>query len=108
MKLGFIFSIALLLSGCIFGTSQEIQRAETLLAQFQCRNVESNQIAHSAITTYHEQSLAASRKKAEEYIQAYKDGNHDFHLPLSNMVEEQYHKYLSACQALGGIPSEQP
>ncbi len=104
MKLSFIFSIALLLSGCIFGTSQEIQRAEALLAQFQCQNVENHQIAHSAITTYHEQSLALSRKKAEQYIAAYKNGDYDLHLSLSNVVEEQYKKYHSVCQALGGIP----
>lgn len=104
MKLSFIFSLTLLLSGCIFGASHEVQRAEELLAQFQCRNVESNQIAHSAITTYHQQSLAASRTKAEEYIQAYKQGDYDLHLSLSNMVEQQYKKYHSACQALGGIP----
>jgi hypothetical protein len=107
MKLGFIFSSLLLFTGCMFGTSQEIQRAETLLAQFQCHNVESNQIAHSAITSYHEQSLATSRKKAEHYIQSYKDGEHQFNLPLTNMVEEQYTKYHSACQALGGIPAQE-
>jgi hypothetical protein len=104
MKLGFIFSSLLLLSGCMFGTSQEIQRAEAVLLQFQCRNVESNQIAHSPITSYHENSLTASRKKAEDYIQAYKDGSYDLNLPLSDIVKEQYSKYHSACQALGGIP----
>lgn len=104
MKFGLIFSSTLVLSGCIFGTSQDIQHAETLLAQFECRNIESGQIAHSSITAYHEQSLASSRKRAQEYIQAYKDGGHDFHLPLLEMVEEQYTKYYSACQALGGVP----
>jgi hypothetical protein len=45
-----------------------------------------------------------SHKKAEEYIHAYKAGKYDLHLPLSNMVQEQYDKYHSACQSLGGIP----
>ena len=108
MKLGLIFIGTFLLSGCIFGASQEIQRAEALLAQFQCRNVESNQIAHSAITTYHEQSLASSHKKAQQYLERYKSGDHDFHLPLSEMVAEQYSKYHNACQALGGIPVSNP
>ena len=104
MKIGFMISSVLLLSGCMFGASQEIQRAEDLLARFQCLNVETHHVAHSAMTTYHQQSLAASREKAEDYLKRYKEGDYDLHLPLSEMIEEQYQKYHAACQSLGGLP----
>ena len=108
MRLGFIISSLLLFSGCMFGASQEIQRAEALLAQFQCLNVESHHIAHSAMTSYHQQSLATSRETAEAYLNSYKAGDYDLHLPLSEMIEEQYQKYHAACQSLGGLPIDTP
>ena len=38
-----------LLSGCMFGTSNEIKKAEKLLSHFQCNNIESAHMAHSSI-----------------------------------------------------------
>lgn len=92
-----------MLGGCMFSLSPEIKRAEHVLAQFKCHNIESRQISHSPIMVYHEQSLAGSKEKARHYIEQYKNGEKLFHIPLDDMVKEQYEMYKSACQALGGI-----
>lgn len=103
MKLPAIFAAALLLSGCPLGTSQDIKKAEKLLSGFQCKKIESAQMAHSPITAYHEQSLHGARQKAEQYIQSYKDGDQLFSIPLTAVIEQQYSIYKEACQNLGGV-----
>lgn len=92
-----------LLSGCMFGTSSEIKKAEKLLSQFQCNNIESAHMTHSSITSFHEQKLASSKQKVVSYIDQYKDGDKLFSIPLTDVVDQQYIIYKSACQNLGGI-----
>ncbi len=104
MKIWSAVASLLFLSGCMFNSSQDLQHAERLFAQFHCQNVESTQVAHSSITSYHEQSLAVSRQKAQSYIDSYKQGEQRFDLPLSEMVDQQYQTYRAACQSLGGLP----
>lgn len=103
MKLLAIFALVTLLAGCSTSSSRDIKKAEKLLSNFQCSNIESSQMAHSPITSYYEQSLSSSRQKAESYVQSYKDGNKLFNIPLSSVVEQQYSLYKEACQNLGGI-----
>lgn len=98
-----IFALIILLAGCSTSSSRDIKKAEKLLENFQCGNIESSQMTHSPITSYHEQSLSSSRQKAESYIQSYKDGDKLFSTPLSSVIEQQYHLYKEACQNLGGI-----
>ena len=92
-----------LLSGCMFGTSSEIKKAEKLLTHFQCNNIESAHMAHSSITSFHEQKLASSKQKVVSYIDSYKDGEKLFTIPLSEVVDQQFIIYKAACQNLGGI-----
>ena len=108
MKTSFLLSIILFLTGCVIGTSSEIKIAEKLLNQFQCNNVETSQLTHSAITSYYEQSLAASKQKATTYIESYKSGDELFDLPLNEVVQQQYVVYTEACHSLGGIQKIQP
>lgn len=108
MKHSFLLSLFLLLTGCAIGTSGEIKSAEKLLSQFECKNIESAQLAHSPITSYHERALAVSREKASSYIDSYKAGNVLFKIPLDNVVQQQYDVYKSACEALGGIQTDEP
>ena len=54
MKNSFLLSASILLTGCVLGTSSEIKTAEKLLSQFQCNNIETAELAHSSINTYHE------------------------------------------------------
>lgn len=106
MKTSFFFSLIVLLTGCTIGTSNEIKSAEKLLSQFECKNIESAELAHSPITSYHERALAVSREKASSYIDRYKSGDVLFKIPLDSVVQQQYDVYKSACEALGGIQSE--
>ncbi|WP_173910218.1 hypothetical protein [Acinetobacter sp. Marseille-Q1618] len=106
MKNSFFFSLIILLTGCAIGTSSEIKSAEKLLSQFECKNIESTELAHSPITSYHERALAVSREKASSYIDQYKSGDVLFKIPLDSVVQQQYDVYKSACEALGGIQSE--
>ena len=63
-------------------------------------------MAHSPITSYHEQLLHSAKQKAENYIESYKNGETLFDIPLSAVVEQQYDIYKDACQNLGGISQE--
>lgn len=90
----------------MFGTSSEIKKAEKLLSQFQCNNIESAHMTHSSITSFHEQKLASSKQKVVSYIDQYKDGYKLFSIPLTDVVDQQYIIYKSACQNLGGIHPE--
>ncbi|RKG34628.1 hypothetical protein [Acinetobacter tianfuensis] len=99
-----ILSLTALLSGCIFGSSGEIRKAEKLLAQFKCANIESSQMSHSSITSFHEQKLSSSKQKALSYIESYKAGDALFDLPLDQVIEQQFNIYKASCQNLGGIP----
>lgn len=85
------------------GTTKDIKKAEQMFIQFQCGNIESTQIPHSAITSHYEQTLYSSKQKANEYIKSYKDGNKIFDISLEEVVKQQYVLYKEACQNLGGI-----
>ncbi len=103
MKTLILLAGMILLSGCSLTTSHELKHAERMLANFQCNRIETAQMAHTSITSYHEQALASSRQKAESYVQSYKDGEELFKVPLTEVIEEQYYIYQEACQHLGGI-----
>lgn len=107
MKAIVVLCSSFIISACSFNSSQDLKRAEKLLKNFQCHNIESNHMVHSAITNYHEKMLAESRHKAEDYVQHYQAGDILFNSPLSDVVEEQYSNYQNACQALGGIQPKQ-
>lgn len=98
-------ALALLLAGCMFGTSGEIRKAEKVFALFHCNNIETSQMGRSSITSFHEHTLASSKQKAQAYIENYKQGEQLFHLPLDQVIEQQYLIYKAACQNLGGIHS---
>lgn len=103
MKTPLWINICILLCSCTLGNSSEIQQAETLLQQFQCKNVETTQMPHSSINSFYQQSLAASREKVSVYIESYKAGDVLFEIPLDEVVQQQFQLYKSACEALGGI-----
>ncbi len=102
MKFSLLILSCILLSGCSLSTSREIKKAEKVLNQFECHNIESNQLNHSAITSFHEKTLASSKNKAESYVESYKAGDELFRLPLDQIVQQQYDVYKSACESLGG------
>ncbi|RZG64952.1 hypothetical protein EXE25_15385 [Acinetobacter bouvetii] len=106
MKSLAIFATAVVLAGCSISASRDIKKAEKLLNSFHCSNIESSQMAHSPITSYHEQLLHSAKQKAENYIESYKNGETLFDIPLSAVVEQQYDIYKDACQNLGGISQE--
>ena len=93
----------IILTGCSLGTSREIKKAEVVLNQFQCKNIETSQLHHNAVTSFHERSLSVSKDKATSYIESYKNGEALFHIPLDQVVQQQYEIYKSACEALGGV-----
>lgn len=103
MKFSFLIICSVILAGCTLGTSREIKKAEVILNQFECKNIEKSQLNHSAITSYHERSLSVSKEKASSYVQSYKEGEDIFLIPLDQIVQQQYDIYKSACEALGGI-----
>ena len=103
MKFSVLFLFSIILVGCSLGTSREVKKSEELLNQFECKNIESNQLNHSAITSFHERSLAISKEKASSYVESYKSGDELFKIPLDQVVQQQYDIYKSACEALGGI-----
>jgi len=109
MKTLILLAGMIVLTGCSLSTSREIKHAEKMLADFQCNKIETAQMTHSSITSYHEQALAASRQKAESYLQSYKNGEELFKVPLTEVIQEQYYIYQEACQHLGGIhPAQTP
>ena len=103
MKFSFLIICSVILAGCTLGTSREIKKAEVILNQFECKNIEKSQLNHSAITSYHERSLSVSKEKASSYVQSYKEGEDIFLIPLDQIVQQQYDISKSACEALGGI-----
>ena len=103
MKSLAIFATAVVLAGCSISASRDIKKAEKLLNSFHCNNIESSQMAHSPITSYHEQLLHSAKQKAENYIESYKNGEKLFTIPLSAVIEQQYSIYKEACQNLGGV-----
>lgn len=103
MKRFILLTIILNLTGCIFGQSNEVKRAEKVLQGFECNNIETNQIATSSITNFHQQTLAANKSKASTYVEQYKNGEDLFDIPLDEVVQQKYQLYKQACQALGGV-----
>ena len=105
MKVLLLLVTCLSLTACIFGQSSEVKRAEKILQNFQCNNIESNQLATSSITNFHQQALAVNKEKAATYIEQYKNGEDLFDIPLDEVVQQKYQLYKQACQALGGVSS---
>ncbi|SPL72642.1 hypothetical protein [Acinetobacter stercoris] len=103
MKTSILLSLLGVLTGCAFGTSSEIKRAEKMLTKFECNNIETSEIPHTSITSYHERTLAVSREKAESYIESYKAGDILFKIPLDEIVQKQYVIYKASCESLGGV-----
>lgn len=107
MKTSILLSVIFILTGCVIGTSNEIKTAEKILKQFKCSNIETTQLTHSSMTSYHEHSLAVSKEKATSYIESYKSGDELFKIPLNEVVQQQYDVYKSACESLGGVQQTQ-
>ena len=105
MKSLILLVAIILVTGCTLGTSRDIKRAEKILSQFQCNKIESTQMSHSPMISYHQRTLAISHQKALSYVKSYKEGEKLFDLPLSEVIEQQYSIYQAACQNLGGIPA---
>ncbi|ALH95516.1 hypothetical protein [Acinetobacter equi] len=103
MKFYVVLLSTTLFSGCMFSNSNEIKKAEKILEQFSCANIESSAMVHTSITSYHERSLYGSKQKAQEYIENYKNGDEIFDIPLSEVIEQQFTIYKEACQNLGGL-----
>jgi len=106
MKTSFSLSAIVLLTGCTIGTSSEIKTAEKLLQHFQCNNVETSQLTHSPITSFHQRTLNTSKERAKNYIKGYESGDYIYDMPLDEAVKQQFDIYKSACQSLGGIQPE--
>ena len=106
MKLYSVLLGSIFLSGCIFSSSNDIKKAEKILEQFKCGNIESSQIAHTSITSFHEKALYGSKQKVIDYIESYKEGEKLFDIPLSEVVDQQYVIYKEACQNLGGLHTD--
>lgn len=103
MKTPILLSVMITLTGCAFGTSSEIKRAEELIQNFQCNNIDTDQLSHNSITGFHERTLAVSKDKSLEYIDRYKSGDTLFDMPLYEIIQMQYVNYKSACDFLGGV-----
>ena len=95
-----------MLTGCLFGGSSEIKRAEEILTRFECHNVESQNMLNSPLNSYHQQLLGSSKHKAQDYVERYQQGEHLFELPLDEIIQQQYELYVTACENLGGLPLE--
>lgn len=106
MKIFFVLVPFVFLTGCIFGQSSEVKRAEKLLNNFQCKNIETSEISTSSINSYYQQSLAVSKEKATSYVESYKNGEELFAMPLDEVVEQQYQLYKTACDSLGGVSAQ--
>ena len=108
MKLILLFIATIALSGCLFGQSGEVKRAEKVLQNFQCHNIETSQLASSSITNFYQQTLAANKAKAIRYVEQYQNGEDLFDIPLDEVVQQKYQLYRQACQALGGVSAHKP
>ncbi|HIE1685425.1 MULTISPECIES: hypothetical protein [Acinetobacter] len=106
MKIFFVLVPFVFLTGCIFGQSSELKRAEKLLNNFQCKNVETSEMPTSSINSYYQQTLAVSKDKATSYVQSYKEGEELFAMPLDEVVKKQYELYKAACDSLGGVSAQ--
>ena len=106
MKIFFVLVPFVFLTGCIFGQSSEVKRAEKLLNNFQCKNIETSENSTISIKSYYQQSLAVSKEKATSYVESYKNGEELFAMPLDEVVEQQYQLYKAACDSLGGVSAQ--
>ena len=102
MKFSFLIICSAILAGCTLGTPRELKKAEVILNQFECKNIETGQLNHSAITSYHERTLSVSKEKASSYVESYKEGEEIFRIPLDQVVQQQYDIYKSACENASG------
>ncbi|RQL48559.1 hypothetical protein BJI56_10615 [Acinetobacter nosocomialis] len=95
------------LTGCIFGQSSELKRAEkTIKIIFNVKNVETSEMPTSSINSYYQQTLAVSKDKATTYVESYKEGEELFAMPLDEVVKKQYELYKAACDSLGGVSAQ--
>lgn len=106
MKIFFVLVPFVFLTGCIFGQSSELKRAEKLLNNFQCKNVETSEMPTSSINSYYQQTLAVSKDKATSCVESYKEGEELFAMPLDEVVKKQYELYKAACDSLGGVSAQ--
>ncbi|WP_280179378.1 hypothetical protein [Acinetobacter nosocomialis] len=106
MKIFFVLVPFVFLTGCIFGQSSELNRAEKLLNNFQCKNVETSEMPTSSINSYYQQTLAVSKYKATSYVESYKEGEELFAMPLDEVIKKQYELYKAACDSLGGVSAQ--
>ncbi|MBR7697094.1 hypothetical protein KC100_05850 [Acinetobacter nosocomialis] len=106
MKIFFVLVPFVFLTGCIFGQSSELKRAEKLLNNFQCKNVETSEMPTSSINSYYQQTLAVSKDKATTYVESYKEGEELLAMPLDEVVKKQYELYKAACDSLGGVSAQ--
>lgn len=106
MKIFFVLVPFVFLTGCIFGQSSELKRAEKLLNNFQCKNVETSEMPTSSINSYYQQTLAVSKDKATSYVESYKEGEELFAMPLDEVIKKQYELYKAACDSLGGVSAQ--
>ncbi|WP_031959652.1 hypothetical protein [Acinetobacter sp. 216872] len=106
MKIFFVLVPFVFLTGCIFGQSSELKRAEKLLNNFQSKNVETSEMPTSSINSYYQQTLAVSKDKATTYVESYKEGEELFAMPLDEVVKKQYELYKAACDSLGGVSAQ--
>ncbi|MEW7121865.1 hypothetical protein [Acinetobacter nosocomialis] len=106
MKIFFVLVPFVFLTGCIFGQSSELKRAEKLLNNFQCKNVETSEMPTSSMNSYYQQTLAVSKDKATSYVESYKEGEELFAMPLDEVVKKQYELYKAACDSLGGVSAQ--
>ncbi|MEB3753991.1 hypothetical protein [Acinetobacter sp. MD2(2019)] len=102
MKFLVLLGCSFFLTGCLFGTSNEIKKSEQIIKRFHCDNIE-QQGSANPISSYHQQTLNISKQKSEDYLQQYKDGDRLFNVPLDEVINQQYSIYKDACQSLGGI-----
>lgn len=73
MKLFFSFVLTICLTGCVFGKSSEVKRAEKILQNFECKNIETNQVAPSSMSNFYQETLAVNKEKVSTYIEQYKN-----------------------------------
>lgn len=102
MKTSLLLSL-IFLTGCAFHTSNEIKVAEDMIHQFECNNIDRDQLGHNPVIGFHQRTLAVSKDKAVEYLASYKAGDTLFDMPLDQVIQQQYATYKSACYYLGGV-----
>lgn len=104
-KLTLILSslFAVFIVGCdsTTSTNTELMKAESLMGRFSC-SITSVAEDADAMDNFNFNAMQNDKDKVNTWLANYKNGQHEFNSPISEVIQSQLEVYTSSCESLGG------